>query len=119
MLFGLRVFFERGVLGGFVGVGCVASMGAFSFEKIESLQLFRIDVVNADGTERGSERVKSPADDQIKTLLIQRDGLVVPVVDGALLPADDAGCTDGNGTLDRELTAHRQVEGSLGVRRQL
>ncbi|MBK8326046.1 MAG: hypothetical protein IPL02_02950 [Moraxellaceae bacterium] len=37
--------------------------GAFSFEKIESLQLFRIDVVNADGTERGSERVKSPADD--------------------------------------------------------
>jgi hypothetical protein len=64
--------------------------GAFSFEKIESLQLFRIDVVNADGTERGSERVKSPADDQIKTLLIQRGGLVVPVTDGALLPADDA-----------------------------
>ncbi len=64
--------------------------GAFSFEKIESLQLFRIDVVNADGTERGSERVKSPADDQIKTLLIQRGGLAVPVADGAVLPVDDA-----------------------------
>ncbi len=62
--------------------------GAFSFDKIESLQLFRIDVVNADGTERGSELVKSPADDQVKALLIQRAG-VLPA-DGATLPADDA-----------------------------
>lgn len=62
--------------------------GAFSFEKIESLQLFRIDVVNADGTERGSELVKSPADDQVKALLIQRAG-ALSVADGALLPADD------------------------------
>lgn len=46
--------------------------GAFSFSNIESLRNFRIDVEKADGTERGSEEVLSPADGQIKTLLVQR-----------------------------------------------
>jgi len=48
------------------------SKGAFSFSNVESLRSFRIDIENADGTERGSESVMSPADGQVKTLLAQR-----------------------------------------------
>jgi hypothetical protein len=42
------------------------------FSGIESLHEFRIEVVNADGTEYGVEQVRSPADGQVKTLLAQR-----------------------------------------------
>ena len=46
--------------------------GAFSFDKIESLRNFRIDAMSANGAELGQEDVRSPADGQVKTLLIQR-----------------------------------------------
>lgn len=46
--------------------------GAFSFDKIESLRNFRIDAMSANGAELGQEAVRSPADGQVKTLLIQR-----------------------------------------------
>ena len=46
--------------------------GAFSFSNVESLRDFRLDVENADVSERGAEDVTSPADGQIKTLLPQR-----------------------------------------------
>ncbi len=47
--------------------------GAFSFANIESLRQYRIDVVSADGTERGSEPVAAPADGQVKMLLSNRN----------------------------------------------
>jgi hypothetical protein len=78
-----------GALNNVVGTTTTDATGAFSFANIESLRAFRIDVVNADGTERGSEPVTAPADGQVKTLLIQRGGLAVPVADGAVPPADD------------------------------
>ncbi|HNH44016.1 MAG TPA: hypothetical protein PK633_07990, partial [Agitococcus sp.] len=58
--------------GNVVATATTDASGAFSFSGIESLHDFRIEVVNADGTEYGVEAVKSPADGQVKTLLAQR-----------------------------------------------
>ena len=62
-----------GALEHVVGTMTTDATGAFSFTSIESLRAFRIDVVNAEGTERGSEAVVSPADGQIKTLAVQNN----------------------------------------------
>lgn len=56
-----------------VGTVTTDATGAFSFANIESLRQYRIDVVSADGTERGSEPVAAPADGQVKMLLSNRN----------------------------------------------
>ncbi len=58
--------------GNVVATTTTDASGAFVFSGIESLHEFRIEVVNADGTEYGVEQVRSPADGQVKTLLAQR-----------------------------------------------
>lgn len=58
--------------GNVVATATTDATGAFVFSGIESLRNFRIEVINADGTEYGAEPVRSPADGQVKTLLAQR-----------------------------------------------
>ena len=64
---------EKYLNGNVVATTTTDATGAFTFSGIESLHDFRIEVINADGTEYGVEKVRSPADGQVKTLLAQRN----------------------------------------------